>query len=458
MKGRLLIIDDDRVFCDMLRSHFSEEYAATGFSDPEEAARYVREHHVDVVLTDLSMPKMDGLEILRIVKTESPETDVIVMTAFAKVDTAVEAMKKGAYDYIVKPFFLDELSMHLKNLFEKRRLIEDNINLRKVVDTAYRPENIIGESEAMKEVYRFIERVSQTDATVFITGESGTGKELVAKALHFAGKRKDRRFLSVNCTAIPETLLESELFGFVKGAFSGAGRDKKGLFEHANGGTIFLDEIADAPLAIQAKLLRVLQEHTMRPIGGAGEIPVDVRVICATNRDIQSLIKGNKFREDLYYRINVVSVHMPPLRVRRGDIPLLINRFLGGRKKINPKCMAILSRYDYPGNVRELKNIIESLVTLVDSDTIMPADLPHEVLKTVYIIEDEGLAYNDAKKKMLNEFDRAIITRSLIRHDGNVSKAAEELKLDRANFQRLMRRYGISSGEFRDNAPKIRTA
>jgi DNA-binding NtrC family response regulator len=449
MRGKLLIIDDDRVFCTMLTRFFGEKYDVSGFSDPEDAVRFVRENAVDVVLTDLSMPKVDGLDVLRTVKTAYPDTDVIMMTAYAKVDTAVEAMKQGAYDYIVKPFTTDELALHLKNLFEKRRLLEENINLRKFVDTRYRPENIIGESEPMQEVYRFIERVSRTDVTVLITGESGTGKELVAKALHVAGKRKGKRFVSVNCSAIPEALLESELFGHTKGAFSGATSDRKGLFEYAEGGTIFLDEIADAPIPVQAKLLRVLQEHRIRPVGGSIEIPVDVRVICATNRDIGELIRENSFREDLYYRINVVSVHLPPLRVRDGDIPLLLNHFLAGRKKLHPKAVSILSRYGFPGNVRELKNITERLVTLTDADTVMPGDLPPEILKVVYFLEDEGLAYNEAKKKILDEFNRAIIGRTLLKYNGNVTKAAEELKLDRANFQRLMRKFSISAGEFR---------
>ena len=451
MKGKLLIIDDDRVFCGMLTRHFEGEYEVTGFSDPEEAARYIRDNPVEVVLTDLSMPELDGLEILKIAKSGTPDTDVIVMTAYAKVDTAVEAMRQGAYDYIVKPFTTEELSLHLKNLFEKRRLAEENIDLRKFIDAKYRPGNIIGESEEMKDVYRFIERVSRTDVTVLITGESGTGKELVAKALHFSGKRKDRRFVSVNCSAIPETLLESELFGYTKGSFSGAGSDRKGLFEYAEGGTLFLDEIADAPLAVQAKLLRVLQEHRIRPVGSAKEIPVDVRVICATNRDIRELIKENRFREDLFYRINVVSVHLPPLRARRGDIPLFISHFLDGRKKMHPKVVTTLSQYSFPGNVRELKNFVERLVTLTDAETIMPEDLPPEVLSMVYFMDGEGLTYNEAKKKIVDEFSRAIINRSLLKHDGNVTKAAEELKLDRANFQRLMRRYHISSCEFKEN-------
>jgi DNA-binding NtrC family response regulator len=433
----------------MLTRYFEDDYEVTGLSDPEEAIRFVRENPVDVVLTDLSMPKVDGIEILKAVKSGFPDTDVIMMTAYANVESAVEAMKHGAYDYIVKPFTTEELALHLKNLFEKRRLFEENVSLRKFIETAYRPENIIGESGLMQEVYRFIERVSQTDVSVLITGESGTGKELVAKALHVAGKRKDRRFVSVNCTAIPEALLESELFGHTKGAFSGAVSDRQGLFEYADGGTIFLDEIADAPLSVQAKLLRVLQEHRIRPVGGSREVPVDVRVICATNRDIGELIRENKFREDLYYRINVVSVHLPPLRVRSGDVPLLLHHFLAGRKKIHPGAVSMLSRYSFPGNVRELKNVTERLVTLIDADTIMPDDLPPEILRKGYLLDGENLPYNEAKKKFVEEFNYAVIGRALLKYRGNVTKAAAELKLDRANFQRLMRRCHISRVEFR---------
>lgn len=450
MKGKLLIIDDDAVFCAMLTRHFEGEYAVRGFTDPEEAVSYFRKNVLDVVLTDLNMPKMNGIEVLKIVKSESFNTDVVIMTAFGKVDSAVEAMKKGAYDYITKPFTTDELSMLLGNIFEKRRLFEENINLKKVVDTTYRPENITGESDEMKGVYRFIERATSSDATVLITGESGTGKELVARALHFSSARKERRFVSINCSAIPETLLEAELFGFVKGTFSGAGKDKTGLFEYAEGGTLFLDEIADAPPGVQAKLLRVLQEHTVRPIGGTSEIPVDVRVICATNRDLRKMIGENKFREDLYYRINVVSVHLPPLRERENDIPLLIIRFLGGRKKIDPKVIHILSHHQWPGNVRELKNLIEKLVILCDADTILPADLPPEMLRLPSFMDDGGLSYNDAKRKMVDEFNTTIVKRALLNNNGNVTKAAEGLQLDRANFQRLMRKYGITSGEYKD--------
>ncbi|MBI5741071.1 MAG: sigma-54-dependent Fis family transcriptional regulator [Nitrospirae bacterium] len=448
MKGKLLIIEDDKIFCSMLRRHFEGEYRIVAFSDPGEAVKFLRKDRVDVVLTDLNMPEIDGLEILNIVKAGSFNTDVVIMTAFGRVDTAVEAMKKGAYDYIAKPFTMDELSLQLANIFDKRRLFEENINLRKVVETTYRPENILGESDRMKEVYRFIELVSKMDATALITGESGTGKELVARALHFSGKRKDRRFVSINCSAIPETLLESELFGYTKGSFTGAGSDKQGLFEYADGGTLLLDEIADASPSIQAKLLRVLQERRLRPIGSGSEVAVDVRVICATNRDLREMIAEGKFREDLFYRINVVSVHLPPLRERREDIPLLLTRFVNKRKKIDPRVDAILAHYNWPGNVRELKNLVEKVVTLSDADTIGPGDLPQEMLSVPCPFDDK-LSYGAAKKKVIDDFNRAIINRVLIRSDGNVSKAAEELQLDRANFLRLMRKYQISSKEFK---------
>jgi two-component system, NtrC family, response regulator len=450
LKGKLLILDDDKIFCDLLRRQLEGEYSVAAFYEPENAVSYLISQNVDVVLTDLSMPGMDGLEMLRIVKSGYFDTDVIIMTAFGNVDTAVQAMKNGAYDYIIKPFSPDEISLQLRNLFEKRKLSEDNLNLRKFVDTIYRPENIIGESEAMKDVYRLIERVSRTDATVLITGESGTGKELVARAIHFSGSRKKGRLVSLNCSAIPETLLEAELFGYEKGAFTGAAGQKKGLFEYADGGTIFLDEISDATASVQAKLLRVLQESNFMPLGGTKEINVDVRVICATNRDLRAMIQENKFREDLFYRINVLTIHLPPLRDREEDVSILIRHFLAGRKRMHPATVAMLSNYSWPGNIRELKNLMERLATFTDADTINIEDLPPEILKLPCLLENQKLSYNEAKKNFIAEFNRTIINKSLQKYNGNVTKAAECLKLDRANFQRLMRKYRISSREFKD--------
>jgi DNA-binding NtrC family response regulator len=448
LKGKLLIIDDEKVFCGLLERYFKEVYEVTAFTDSVEAARYIRGNETDVVLTDLSMPEIGGMEILNLVKAEADNTDIIIMTAYAKIDTAVEAMKKGAYDFIVKPFTTEELSLLLKNVFKKRKLSEENVNLRAVIDSTFRPENIIGESEEMKKVYQLIERVSKTDFSVLITGESGTGKELAAKALHLSSRRKEDKFVSINCSAIPETLLESELFGFVKGAFTGADKVRKGLFEYADGGTIFLDEIADAPLAIQAKLLRVLDEKKMRPLGSDREISVDVRVICATNRDLENMIRERTFREDLYFRINVVRLHLPPLLQRREDIPLLAVHFLRGRKKMHHKAFTILDGYGWPGNVRELKNLMDRLVVFTKADTIMPEDLSSEIL-IPSSPEDSGMSYNEAKRKITDEFNRTIINKYLLKHDGNVTMAAKELGMYGTNLQRLMKKYQISSKDFK---------
>jgi DNA-binding NtrC family response regulator len=327
-KNKLLIIDDDETFCSMLSNVFKEEYDVASFTDSMEAIRYFRENQTEVILTDIVMPNMDGINLLQIIKTESFETDVLMMTAFANVDSAVDAMQKGAYDYIVKPFKTEELSMRLKKVFEKRNLLNDNIALHKIVDDEYRPDNMIGENDKMKAVFRLIELYSPTELAVLITGESGTGKELVAKALHFSSKRKDKRFLTINCAAIPENLFESELFGNMKGAYSGAAFNKAGLFESAKGGTVFLDEIGEMPLSLQPKLLRVLEEKKIRRLGGTTDIAINARVLSATNRDLGTMINEKKFREDLYYRINNVSIDLPALREHKDDIPLYVRHFL----------------------------------------------------------------------------------------------------------------------------------
>jgi len=436
----------------MLSEYFKDHYDVATFNDPVEALRYLRGNQVDVILTDVIMPNIDGIKILQMVKEESFDTDVIMMTAFANVENAVEAMKNGAYDYIVKPFKMSELSLRLKKVFEKRKLFGDNIALQKIVEAEYRPENMIGESEEMKKVFHLIDVFSKTDISVLITGESGTGKELVAKDLHFSGSRKKNRFISVNCSAIPENLLESELFGFVRGTFTGAGTSKTGLFEHANGGTIFLDEIGDMPLSLQPKLLRVLEEKKIRKLGGTSEITIDIRLLCATNKDLATLINEGRFREDLYYRINIASVHLPALREHKSDIPLYVSHFLKGRKKIHPVALRLLSRYSWPGNIRELKSLIEQLVIMLDTDVITPNDLPNEIITLSYLLDEGDQSYNDAKKKLLDNFNREIVSHTLVKCHGNVTKAAKELRIDRGNFQKLMRKYKIISKEFKENS------
>jgi DNA-binding NtrC family response regulator len=449
-KNKLLIVDDDEAFCNMLSNAFKEEYDIASFTDSMEAIRYFRENQAEVILTDIVMPNMDGTNLLQIIKTESFETDVIMMTAFANVDSAVDAMKKGAYDYIVKPFKIEELSIRLKKVFEKRNLLNDNIALQKIVDDEYRPDDMIGENDKMKAVFRLIELYSHTDLAVLITGESGTGKELAAKALHFSSKGKDKRFLTINCAAIPENLFESELFGYMKGAYSGAGVNKAGLFESAKGGTVFLDEIGEMPLSLQPKLLRVLEDKKIRRLGGTTDITINARVLSATNKDLSMMIHEKKFREDLYYRINTVSIDLPALREHTDDIPLYVSHFLSGRKKIHPMALELLSQYSWPGNIRELKSIINQLVTFVDKDIILPSDLPYNVVKVFSLLDDSSKSYSDAKKKLLDNFNREIINRALMKCYGNVTKAAKELSLDRGNFQKLMRKYQITSKDFKE--------
>lgn len=447
---RILVIDDDLNTCNLLTRLLQKEgIEVTADNSPLNAIDLFKKDNFDLVITDFYMPEMNGTELIGRIKQINPDVDVIVMTAFASIDNAVEAMRKGAYDYIVKPFQNDDLLLSVKRVLEKRRLAEENKYLRAELSRKYSFYNIIGKSPAMQNIFNIIERVANSDATALLIGESGTGKELVARAIHFSGKRRDKNFVAINCSALPDTLLESELFGHIKGAFTGATENKQGLFEYANGGTLFLDEIADTSPSVQAKLLRVIEDKKIRRLGDNREIEVDVRIVTATSRNLRRLIEENTFREDLFYRINVFPINIPALRDRKEDIPLLIDHFLKGRKQINSATLDILVNYHWPGNVRELENMIERLVVFSDSDTIMPDDLPSEVRDTVCKKIDSGLSYLEAKKRVIDEFNHNFISCALRQTGGNVTKAAERLRLDRANLQRLMRRYGISAAGFK---------
>ncbi len=449
--NRIMIVDDDRGTCDLLTRILQKNgFHVVAENVPSNAVKSFKENNFDLVITDFYMPEMTGIELLEEIKKIDQDTDVIVMTAYASIDNAVDAMRKGAYDYIVKPFQNDDLLLSIKRVFEKRRLAEENRYLRAELSKKYGFHNIIGSSPAMQNLFNLIERVADSDATALLIGESGTGKELVARAIHFSGKKKDRNFVAINCSALPDALLESELFGHTKGAFTGATESKQGLFEYANGGTLFLDEIADTSPSVQAKLLRVIEDKKIRKLGDNKEMEVDVRIITATSRNLRKLIDENTFREDLFYRINVFPLNIPPLRDRREDIPLLIEHFLKGRKRINSAAIDILTNYNWPGNVRELENMVERLVVFSLSDTIIPEDLPAEVKDTVCKKIDSNLSYQEAKKQVLDEFNRNFIVCTLRQTGGNVTKAAEKLKLDRANLQRLMRKYGIASTEYRE--------
>jgi len=358
-KGKILVIEDEQSMREVLRILLEEEsYEVTTASDGIQGIEQVRSNLFDLVITDIKMPKADGFEVLRQVKNSSPDTVVIMVTAFGTTEAAIEAMKLGAYDYLNKPFKIDEIRLIVRKAFEKKKLREELLLLREKFQTSYRLENIIGKSLKMQELFKLIPKVANSSSTVLITGESGTGKELVAAALHNLSPRKDKSFVTINCATFPEGLLESEMFGHVKGAFTGAYQSKAGLFEMANGGTFFLDEIGEMPPSLQSKLLRVLENGTFRRVGGTSDITVDVRVVSATNINIFEAVSSGAFREDLYYRLNVVPVVIPPLRERKEDIPLLVDHFLAkysnGKIRMAPDPLNLLINHAWKGNVREL--------------------------------------------------------------------------------------------------------
>lgn len=454
MKGTVLIVDDDASFCGLLQRVLSDEYAVTFYTNPLEAMDAVKEKTYDLVILDLYMPQMTGMQFLEAAHSALSTHDVLFMTAYAGVETAVEAMKKGASDYLIKPFQNDELLQVVKNIFKKRELVEENRQLKKEIEEISRPQEIIGMSRKMAGVFEIINKVADSSSTVLITGESGTGKELVARAIHYNGTRRNNRFVPVNCSAIPENLLESELFGHSKGAFSGAQTSRPGLFKYADKGTLFLDEIADIPPTMQSKLLRVIQEQRIRSVGDEEEKDIDVRIVSATARDLKQMIANREFREDLFYRINVVPIHLPPLRERKEDIPLLIKHFIErfglNYKKLSDEVLKYFEAYHWPGNVRELQNTIERMLILAKKNTIGVDDLPFEIMETAQSIErQKPHSYAERKQTILEQFNKKTVTEALKESGGNVTKAAEMLDLERASFQRLMKMCGIKSEDFR---------
>ena len=452
--SKILVVDDELSMRDFLAIMLKKEgHEIVTAENGDAALKAIQAEIFDLVITDVKMPGTDGIEVLKTVKDISSETVVIMVTAFATAETAVEAMKLGAYDYIIKPFKIDELKLIINNSLEKRYLRKENILLKREIKSKAGFENFIGKSEPMQKIFSLIRQVADTNSTVLITGESGTGKELVAKAVHFNSQRKDKPFVTVNCGALPETLLESELFGYMKGSFTGAVANKQGLFEAANGGTIFLDEISATTPALQIKLLRVIQEREFMRIGGTSDIRVDVRVIAASNKDLLKEIAKGLFREDLYYRLNVLPIQLPTLRERKEDIPVLVEFFLkklsSGResKKIAPEAMKRLIKYHWPGNVRELENTIERLAILEPGDTIrvellsdnftgnspcpelVPSDIP-----------DNGLDL----EKVLENAERTLLQMALERTGGVKTDAAKLLGLSFRSFRHRLQKYDAS--------------
>lgn len=444
----ILGIDDKQTMIGLLRKVLEENgYEFEGYTSPALALEAASSKPFDIALTDLVMPGMDGLEVIRRLREISPQTLVIIMTAFGTIETAVEAMRQGAYDYLTKPFRMAQVLLAIEKA-EKEKLLRDEMAmLRREVSEKYSFHNIIGRSKVMIDIFQLIQAVSKSDATVLIQGSSGTGKELVAKAIHYGSPRRDGPFVAVNCSALPETLLESELFGHVKGAFTGASYDRRGLFEVADGGSIFLDEIGDLSPALQLRLLRVLQEKEIRRVGDSKSRHVDVRAIAATNRDLEAAVADGSFREDLYYRISVIPIHLPDLRRRREDIPLLAAHFLKKCSKGRPdppegfdaEAMALLMRYDWPGNVRELENVVERAVTLGAGERITAADLPPRIRGSAPVGTDalslEGYTLAEAEKKQ--------IARALAAAGGSKTKAAQLLGIDRRTLYRKMAAHGI---------------
>ena len=431
-----------------------EGYEVVTAENGGDALKTVQGEIFDLVISDVKMPGLDGIDVLKAVKEVSPETVVIMITAFATTETAVEAMKLGAYDYIIKPFKVDELKLIIKKALEKHSLRKENILLRREIESRVGFENFIGKSEPMQRIFGLIKQVADTKSTVLITGESGTGKELVAKALHFNSARKDGPFVTVNCGALPETLLESELFGSMKGAFTGAVSNRQGLFEAANGGTLFLDEISSTTPALQIKLLRVIQEREFKRVGGTADIKVDVRVLAASNSDLQAEVKRGNFREDLYYRLNVIPIHIPPLRDRKDDIPLLVDFFLRkyssdrALKSIAPDAMKLLMNYGWPGNVRELENTIERMVILAAGDTIQREHI-QDIIKDVRPcpelvpsdIPDAGMDI----EALLENAEKTLLKKALEKAGGVKTEAAKLLGLSFRSFRHRLQKYDSSS-------------
>jgi DNA-binding NtrC family response regulator len=441
--NKILVVDDDREMASLLSDVLRDEgFSVVPLSDSLEASRNLQREEFDVLITDLKMKGLKGLDLLEEAKKVAPLTPVIIITAFGTIESAIQAMKMGAYDYITKPFQMDQIVLTVKKAVENRWLKKEVVRLKKEVETRFHFHQLIGKSPSMQKIYDLVERIKESSSNVLITGESGTGKELVGKAIHYSGTRKEGPFIAVNCAAIPETLLESELFGYKKGAFTDAKADKKGLISEAREGTLFLDEITEMSPLLQAKMLRVIEERQVRPLGDTNSHPVDVRFISASNRNMKDLIHQGRFREDLYYRLKVIDIELPPLRERKDDIPLLVRHFIqkfGQESKkvsgISEETLKILIDYSWPGNVRELENVIQRAITLGQQETILPEDLPASLIQEL----DEDVVEKGLRKKYsLDQLEKEYIQKVLIEAGGNKTKAAEILGLDRKTLYRKL--------------------
>ncbi|MCE2433409.1 MAG: sigma-54-dependent Fis family transcriptional regulator [Candidatus Latescibacteria bacterium] len=460
-KEKILVIDDE---LDMLSGcqKFLETvgYAVVVAESGEAGIALFETENPDLVIVDLKMPRIDGMAVLQSIIARDQEAVVIIFTGYGTIEGAVEAIKAGAFDFIQKLFDPEEFLIVIERALKLRRARVENIALKQMLDTRFRFENIIGNSEAITQVFGLMQKISDIDANVLITGESGTGKELVAQCIHTNSKRSHKRFVPLNCGGLPENLVESEIFGHTKGAFTDAKQNRAGLMEHARGGTFFLDEIGELPMHLQVKFLRVLEDHKIRRLGSNQEIEIDIRLISATNRNIKELIREGRFREDLFYRLNTFELHLPPLRERQGDIHLLAHHFLNyfaetsekAVQGISTEAMDMLCGYTWPGNVRELMHVMERAVALSDGDAIQLDDLPENLVgQTADTIgsAQTDLPFLEAKDAVIEKFERTFIDRLLKAHNGNVSRAARQNGTDRRTLQRLISKYAIDVSTYR---------
>lgn len=450
-KFKILIVDDEAVMRNTMSDWLGEKgYSVVSVCSGMEAIEKVKTESFNVAFVDMKMPGLDGIEVLRAVKRINPDTSVIIMTAYATIETAIRAMQEGAYNYLVKPFSLDEAELIVKAIIKYQELVAENILLRQQLEERYSLKNIIGKSRYMKEVFELVENIANSNSTVLIQGASGTGKEVIARLIHLKSLRRDKPFIAANCAAIPGELLESELFGHEKGAFTGAIYDKKGRFELANGGTLFLDEVGEMSLNAQVHLLRVLQEREFRRVGGTELIKIDTRIITSSNKKLEQAVKEGTFREDLFYRLNVITIYLPELRERKEDIPLLINHFLTkygiesgrGEKSVSPEALDLLKKYNWPGNIRELENVIEKLVILCKDKVIRPEDLPQNIKK-----EPKGELSIFIPDKRLEDIEKQYIYEVLKDNDWNKSKSAKILGIERMTLYKKINKYKLKKPE-----------
>ncbi len=456
---RILVLDDEEGMCKLLKSILSPEgYEVITMTSSVKALEIVRKETFDIAVVDINMPELNGIEFLKQAISLRQELHFIMITAYGSIENAVDAMRLGAFDYITKPFQGDEIRISVKQVLDHIKLVDENIRLKKEIELLQRGSTLNVISRRMQEILVFCRKVADTQLSVLITGESGTGKEVIAKYIHSISERKDKPFVPVQCSLLPVNLLESELFGFRKGSFTGAGDSRAGLFEQADNGVIFLDEIGDIGIDIQGKLLRFLQDREIRRIGDSKSMVLNVRMISATNKNLEELIKKKEFRDDLYFRLKVLSIHIPPLRERKEDIPFLVNSFLDEINihrnepvEIENESVNILMKYDWPGNVRELKNCIESASALCENNIIRRGDIASFITEPDESFDEINMNFRDTKARVVEEFEKKYLSGMLEKNNGNIAAAAREAEIDRKNFWQLVQKYNIDPENYKKN-------